>query len=54
MAMLQVHSAIGQYLLANNDAIPHNTDVIRSIFQHLATLLVSAGVCHVYCPFQAS
>ena len=35
MAMLQVHSAIGQYPLANNDAIPRNTDVIRSIFQHV-------------------
>ena len=32
MAMLRVHSAIGQYPLANNDAIPRNTDVIRSIF----------------------
>ena len=34
MAMLRVHSAIGQYPLANNDAISRNTDVIRSIFQH--------------------
>ena len=37
-ATLWVQSAIDQYPLANDDAIPHNTDVIRSVFQHLLLL----------------
>jgi hypothetical protein len=44
MAMLRVHSAIGQYPLANNDAIPHSTDVIRLIFQQQGYHYHQAGL----------
>ena len=41
-AVLQVHSAIGQHLIAHYDVIPPNTNMIRLIFPTLRTLKFQA------------
>jgi len=43
--VLRDHSAIGQYPLTHDDAIPRNNDVIRSIFPTRPLELNTAGLC---------
>ena len=41
MAVLWVHSAIGQHLIAHYDGIPPNTNVTRLIFPHFTIMVLT-------------